>query len=47
VLIIDAKNDRTARWYSNYGAVPLSTKALTLVMSLATFAAYLKTVGQL
>jgi GNAT superfamily N-acetyltransferase len=39
VLIIDAKNDRAARWYSSYGAVPLNNKALTLVMSLATFAA--------
>jgi len=39
VLIIDAKNDRAARWYTSYGAVPLSNKALTLVMPLATFAA--------
>ena len=47
VLIIDAKNDSAARWYSRYGAVPLSNKPLTLVMSLATFAAGLKTEGQL
>ena len=47
VLIIDAKNDRVARWYTNYGAVPLSNKPLTLVMSLATFAADLKAAGQL
>jgi GNAT superfamily N-acetyltransferase len=47
VLIIDAKNDRAARWYTNYGAVPLSNKPLTLVMSLATFAADLKAAGQL
>ena len=47
VLIIDAKNDRAARWYSDYGAVPLSNKPLTLVMSLATFAADLKAAGQL
>jgi len=39
VLIIDAKNDRAARWYASYGAVPLRSKPLTLVMSLATFAA--------
>jgi len=47
VLIIDAKNDRAARWYTNYGAVPLRDKPLTLVMSLATFAAELKAAGQL
>jgi GNAT superfamily N-acetyltransferase len=38
VLIIDAKNDRAARWYRSYGAQALSDKPLTLVMSLATFA---------
>ena len=47
VLIIDAKNDRAARWYTNYGAVPLTSKPLTLIMSLATFAADLKAAGQL
>jgi len=47
VLIIDAKNDRAARWYAGYGAVPLSKKPLTLVISLATFAADLKAAGQL
>lgn len=47
VLIIDAKNDRAARWYTNYGAVPLSNNPLTLVMPLATFAADLKAAGQL
>lgn len=47
VLIIDAKNDRAARWYSNYGAVPLSNQPLKLVMPLATFAAVMKAAGQL
>lgn len=47
VLIIDAKNDRAARWYSSYGAVPLGNKPLTLVISLATFAAELEAAGQL
>ena len=47
VLIIDANNDRAARWYASYGAVPLSNKPLTLVMPLATFAADLKAAGQL
>lgn len=46
VLIIDAKNDRAARWYTGYGAVPLSNKPLTLVMSLTTFATSLKAAGQ-
>jgi GNAT superfamily N-acetyltransferase len=47
VLIIDAKNDRAARWYARYGAVPMRNRPLTLVMSLATFAAELKAAGQL
>lgn len=47
VLIIDAKNDRAARWCASYGAVPLSNKPLTLVIPLASFAADLKAVGQL
>jgi len=47
VLIIDAKNDRAARWYTSYGAVPLGNKPLTLVMTLATFAADLTAAGQL
>jgi len=47
VFIIDAKNDRAARWYSSYVAAPLSSKPLTLVMSLATFAANLIAAGQL
>jgi hypothetical protein len=42
-----ARNDRAARWYSSYGTVPLSNKPLTLVMSLAIFAANLKAAGQL
>ena len=47
VLIIDAKNDRAARWYAGYGATALSKKPLTLVMPLATFKAELKAAGQL
>lgn len=47
VLIIDAKNDRAAQWYASYGALPLSGKPLTLVMSLATFAAELNAAGQM
>jgi GNAT superfamily N-acetyltransferase len=47
VLILDAKNDRAARWYASYGALPLNDKPLTLVMSLATFSADLKAADQL
>jgi GNAT superfamily N-acetyltransferase len=47
VLIINAKNERVARWYASYGAVPLRNHPLTLVMSLATFAAGLGARGQL
>ena len=47
VLIIDAKNERAASWYTSYGAVQLQDKPLTLVMSLATFAAELSAAGQL
>jgi GNAT superfamily N-acetyltransferase len=47
VLIIDAKGERAARWYTNYGAVPLGQQPLTLVMSLATFAGELEAAGQL
>lgn len=36
ILIIDAKSDRAARWYAEYGAVPLPDTPHTLVMSLAT-----------
>lgn len=47
LLIIDAKNEHAAKWYESYGAVPLHNRSLTLVMSLATFAAELKKAGQL
>jgi ribosomal protein S18 acetylase RimI-like enzyme len=47
VLIIDAKNERSAKWYADYGAVSLQDTPDTLVMALSTFAADLKAVGQL
>jgi hypothetical protein len=47
LLIIDAKNERAARWYASYGAVPLQDAPLTLVMPLATFARDLKAEGLL
>lgn len=36
ILIIDAKNDRTAAWYASYGAVPLLDTEKTLVLPLTT-----------
>lgn len=42
VLVIDAKNERVAKWYASYGAVPLLDAPLTLVLPLATIAAALK-----
>jgi len=47
VLIIDAISARAAQWYAGYGAVSLSDKPLTLVMSLATFGAELKASGKI
>jgi len=38
VLIIDAKSERAAQWYADYGALSLSSRPRTLVMPLATFA---------
>lgn len=47
LLIIDAKDDRAARWYASYGAEPLEKRPLKLVMPLATFAADLQGKGLL
>jgi predicted N-acetyltransferase YhbS len=47
LLIIDAKDERAARWYQTYGAEALADKPLTLVMPLASFAAGLKAKGLL
>jgi hypothetical protein len=47
LLIIDAKGERSAQWYASYGAEPLQSLPLTLVMPLATFAADLKAKGLL
>jgi len=35
-LVIDAKNERVADWYSSYGAIPLQDAPLTLMLPLAT-----------
>ena len=42
VLVIDAKNERVARWYATYGAVPLLDAPLTLLLPLATIGVALK-----
>jgi GNAT superfamily N-acetyltransferase len=36
VLVIDAKNEKVARWYASYGAVPLPDAPLTLLLPLGT-----------
>ncbi len=35
-MFIDAKNDRVAKWYQSYGAVPLADQPLSLVLPLRT-----------
>jgi GNAT superfamily N-acetyltransferase len=46
MLVIDAKNDRVAKWYASYGAVPLLDAPLTLLLALATVEAALKKAGK-
>jgi hypothetical protein len=46
VLVIDAKNERAAAWYSSYGAVPLLDAPLSLLLPLATIGAALKNAGK-
>ena len=41
-LLIDAKNESVAGWYTRYGAVPLEDAPLTLMLPLATIEAALK-----
>ncbi len=41
-LLIDAKNDRAARWYESYGALRLADAPLSLVLPLAVAADALK-----
>ncbi|MGO4871314.1 MAG: GNAT family N-acetyltransferase [Roseiarcus sp.] len=41
-LLIDAKNDRAARWYENYGALRMDDAPLSLVLPLAVAADALK-----
>jgi hypothetical protein len=36
-LLIDAKDEKGAAWYSLYGAVPLGDRPLSLVITYAEF----------
>jgi GNAT superfamily N-acetyltransferase len=47
VLAIDAKNERVARWYASYGAVPLKDAPLSLLLPLATIENALRAAGKL
>ena len=44
-LLIDAKSERAAAWYSGYGAVALKDTPLSLILPLATIAAALSRCG--
>jgi GNAT superfamily N-acetyltransferase len=46
-LLIDAKNERAAKWYASYGAVPLVDAPLSLLLPLATVEAALRSAGKL
>ena len=46
VMVIDAKNERVARWYASYGAVALLDAPLSLLLPLATVEAALKKAGK-
>ncbi len=47
VLVIDAKNERVAKWYAGYGAVPLLDAPLSLLLPLATISTALNKAAQL
>jgi GNAT superfamily N-acetyltransferase len=46
-LLIDAKNERAAKWYASYGAIPLADTPLSLLLPLATVQDALEACGQL
>ncbi len=46
-LLIDAKNERAANWYSSFGAIPLGDAPLSLLLPLATVQDALGNVGKL
>jgi GNAT superfamily N-acetyltransferase len=45
-LLIDAKDERAARWYASYGATALQDAPLTLMLPLATMKAALIAAGK-
>jgi GNAT superfamily N-acetyltransferase len=45
ILVIDAKNDRAAQWYTSYGAIALRDVPLTLVLPLARLERELRASG--
>jgi hypothetical protein len=45
-LLIDAKNERAAKWYSSYGAIPLADAPLSLLLPLATVQKALESAGK-
>lgn len=46
-LLINAKNERAANWYSGYGAVPLQEDNLTLLLPFKTIHAALVAAGKI
>ncbi|MFT4822730.1 MAG: GNAT superfamily N-acetyltransferase [Halioglobus sp.] len=46
-LLIDAKNERVAKWYASYGAVPLRDAPLSLFLPFKTIYSVLSTAGKL
>ena len=46
-MLIDAKNERVAQWYENYGAIPLLDAEKSLLLPLATVERALKATGHL
>lgn len=46
-LLIDAKNERVAEWYSGYGAVPLLDAPLSLLLPFKTIYTALNAAGKL
>lgn len=46
-MLIDAKNDRAAKWYASYGAIPLADAPDCLVLPLATVQDALERAGKL
>ena len=46
-LLIDAKNERVAKWYASYGAIPLLDSKLSLLLPLRTIYTALTAAGKL